>query len=360
MAAIALPAYASPMMAMSQLGSMFQHGNSVGGAFTLLTLGAGTNLGLVLWMQRTYGLRQTAAWLGLLLAVVIGLSYGVERPLYPSSIEAADHTHAFDIYCRPFGARASGLPQRVVDKIREDTQIHEAYSAALLGALLCAGIVLRLFDPRFRAEAWLERPTAVTQHGPAWYNVSLPASVLGLAALLILFGLSVVGCYTYYPSPNEALEQIATANTETLSAALVGDRKRAEHWIPIYADWVRKLQVGVYLRTGRVSEFHRAKTRILLDRLELLEHELAEGDKEAVGQLVGSISRALQRLRWAFLLEPQAVFEGRIARPAPMTSARALSTARRPARPIPCSQMSSSTPRRLGGSFQLNASERRL
>jgi hypothetical protein len=50
MAAIAVPAYATPMLAMSQLGSMFQHGNSVGAAFTLLTLGAGTNLGLVLWM----------------------------------------------------------------------------------------------------------------------------------------------------------------------------------------------------------------------------------------------------------------------------------------------------------------------
>ena len=68
MAAIALPAYATPMMAMSQLGSMFQHGNSVGAAFTLLTLGAGTNLGLIWWMDRSYG----AAEDGRLVGAVIG------------------------------------------------------------------------------------------------------------------------------------------------------------------------------------------------------------------------------------------------------------------------------------------------
>ena len=64
MAAVALPAYATPMMAMSQLGSMFQHGNSVGAAFTLLTLGAGTNLGLVWWMHRSYGLGKAGRLVG--------------------------------------------------------------------------------------------------------------------------------------------------------------------------------------------------------------------------------------------------------------------------------------------------------
>ena len=42
---VAFPAYATPLVAMSQLGSMFQHANSVGAAFVLLTLGAGINFG---------------------------------------------------------------------------------------------------------------------------------------------------------------------------------------------------------------------------------------------------------------------------------------------------------------------------
>ena len=86
-----------------------------------------------------------------------------------------------------------------------------------------------------------------------------PHRFWGSAALAILVVISLVGCYTYYPAPQEALEQVTTANLETLSAALTGNRKQAEHWIPIYADWVRKLQVGVYLRTGTLSEYHRTK-----------------------------------------------------------------------------------------------------
>jgi len=102
MAAVAIPAYATPMTAMVQLASMFQHGNSVGAAFALLVLGAGANVGLVAWMIRMYGPRRSAAWFALLIAVVVGLAYGVDQPLYPHGVEPAGHTHAFDIYCAPF------------------------------------------------------------------------------------------------------------------------------------------------------------------------------------------------------------------------------------------------------------------
>lgn len=300
MAAIAVPAYATPMMAMSQLGSMFQHGNSVGAAFTLLTLGAGTNLGLVLWMQRTYGWRKGAVWLGLLLSIVLLLSYGVERPLYPTEIEPADHTHAFDIYCRPFTVGMTGLGQVVWNKVRQDTQIHELYAAVFLGVILLAGIALRLLDRRFRIEDWLERPVPDAVAKAAWYNASLSAPTLGFAALLVLIGVSVVGCYTYYPPSSEAFEQISNAQTETLAAALSGDRKHAEHWIPIYADWVRKLQVGVYLRTWHLSDYQRATAKALEDNLELLEHELAAGEKDAVHALVAEIGRSERRMRVSF------------------------------------------------------------
>ena len=105
MAAVAIPAYATPLVAMSQLGSMFQHANSVGAAFVLLTLGAGINLGVIAWVWRNYGLKRGLGWLAILLAVVLALAYAIENPLYPSEIEPPGHTHAFDIYCRPFDVR---------------------------------------------------------------------------------------------------------------------------------------------------------------------------------------------------------------------------------------------------------------
>ncbi len=300
MVAIAVPAYATPMMAMSQLSSMFQHGNSVGAAFALLTLGAGTNLGLVLWMHRSYGLRKAAVWFGLLLSIVLILSYGVERPLFPAATEPADHTHAFDVYCRPFGPGMTDLPHRVWEKVRQDTQIHEFYGAVFLGVMLLGGIVLLLLDRRGRIEDWLERPLPESAAGPKWHSVALPPVALGLAALVVLVAVSIVGCFTYYPPAKEALDQISTAETETLAAAVSGDYKHAEKWIPIYQDWLRKLQVGVYLRTWRVSEFQRMKVKLVEDRLELLGHEMGDGDTKEVHALVAAISRSQQRLKASF------------------------------------------------------------
>ncbi len=313
MAAIALPAYATPMMAMSQLGSMFQHGNSVGAAFTLLTLGAGTNLGLVLWMHRSYGLRKMAVWLGLLLAVIIGLSYGVEKPLYPTAFEAANHTHAFDVYCRPFKEGTANLPGACWIRFARTRRcmkfMEPSFSAPCWSRGLRCGVSIAVTGSRRGSNDLFP-----TRSKTGLRDFVLPAPVLGLAALAILVGLSVVGCYAYYPAPGEALDQITTCNTETLAAALVGNRKQADHWIPIYADWVRKLQVGLYLRTGEVSEYRRMKARVLQDRLELLEHELADNDREAVHDLIHSISIAERRLRIAFMTE---------SKPAPQSASQA-------------------------------------
>jgi len=69
-------------LGLQNVGSMFQHANSVGAAFVLLTLGAGVNLGLIAWVWRNYGLARSLAWLAILLAVVLGLAYAVENPCH--------------------------------------------------------------------------------------------------------------------------------------------------------------------------------------------------------------------------------------------------------------------------------------
>ena len=71
MAALGIPVYATPMLAMSQMGMMFQHANSIGAAFVLLALGAGMNMGLIAWMLQEYGMIRSAVWMSILLAVVI-------------------------------------------------------------------------------------------------------------------------------------------------------------------------------------------------------------------------------------------------------------------------------------------------
>ena len=92
------------MLAMSQLGMMFQHANSPGAAFTLLILGTGMNLATPFWFGKHYGWKPSALWLAGLLLIVIGISYGINKPLVPPGVQPAGHTHAFDIYANPISS----------------------------------------------------------------------------------------------------------------------------------------------------------------------------------------------------------------------------------------------------------------
>ncbi len=304
MTAIAIPAYATPMTAMDQLGSMFQHGNSVGAAFILLIFGAGMNLGLLTWMVLNYGWKKSLVWMALMLLIVVGISYGIERPLYPTDIEPADHTHAFDIYCQPFHANsppAAGYPAEIWRRIKLETQLHEMVGAAFLAVLTTLGLILKCLDRRWVIEAWLHRQPVLSANAkPLKWDLVVPGPVLALCGLLTIIAGSIVGCFTYYPDPAETLEELNLAKVEALSAALSGNAEHALHWIPICESWNRRLQVGAYLRHGRLSDYHRMKARVFADKLEFLEHAVGEGDRDETKEYVIAASAAYSRLRAAY------------------------------------------------------------
>lgn len=309
MTAIAIPAYATPMTAMGQLGSMFQHGNSVGAAFILLTFGAGMNLGLLAWMIRYYGVKKAALWFALMLAVVIGFSYGIERPLYPRDIEPADHTHAFDNYCQPFSPDhppASGYVTEIWRQVSLNVQPHEIVGLELLAGLILLGLGLKLLDRWWVIETWLQEPLPPQEDGKSHlgWDLVVPGPVLAGVGLLGIVAMSIVGCYAYYPAPGETIEELNLARTEALGGALSGQKEHALHWIPICESWTRRLQVGTYLRYWHLSDYHRMKARVFLDQLEDLEHMLENDDpQEDIRKQVAAASRSFTRLASAYRLE---------------------------------------------------------
>ena len=184
MTAVAIPAYATPLVAMSQLGSMFQHANSVGAAFVLLTLGAGINLGLIAWVVRNYGPLRALSWMTILLAVVLSIAYAIENPLYPSEIQPPGHTHAFDMYCRPYSGGETHLVPAVFAKLKEDLQPFERVGLTVMGFLVVTGLALRTLDRRWRIEDWLERSPELHSYPGSRFDVVVPAPVLGALALV--------------------------------------------------------------------------------------------------------------------------------------------------------------------------------
>lgn len=296
MTLVAIPAYATPMDAMTQVASMFQHGNSVGAAFALLVLGAGANLGTLLWMAVEHGYKKTGLWFAVLIAVVLICAYGVDRPLHPRGVESAGHTHAFDGYCNPYGSEIGDAWYRARTSIRENTTRSQWCGLAVLGAVVATGTVLRWKDASGRLDAWLERPSDVTPRFDIW----LPPRVVGACALGGLVAFSVFGCYVYYPPVEEILADLQTVNAEVVTSASTRDWDNALLWIPIYDDWTRKLQVSVVLRGGQLSEEQQALARTLRDKLETLEHEVEDQEVDEAKQVAEEVRVAYRKLRATF------------------------------------------------------------
>jgi uncharacterized protein len=308
MTAIATPAYATPMIVMAQLGSMFQHGNSIGAAFILLALGAGVNLGLIAWMLLNYGWRKLMVWFGIIFVAVLVISYGIERPLYPREVEPIGHTHAFDRYCAPFHpgqVPSGGFVAEIARRVKQETLPHEWFGAGALLGLAALGGLLRAVDPHNRVDAWLVRPRADGRVADRW-DLVIPGPVLALIGLGAIIAGSILGCYAYYPPAAEVLPELSDANIEVTHAAMTGDTARAMQAIPTAENWTRRLLVGCYLREGRVSDADLALVREYEMRLEELEDAIEHGDSpEEYRKKSLAITAAHSQLRRAF--QPQAV-----------------------------------------------------
>ncbi len=301
MTAVAIPAYATPMVAMSQLGSMFQHGNSVAAAFVLLTLGAGLNLGLIAWMVGAYGVRRAALWLGGLVVVVVGLAVLMDAPLTPRGVEPAGHTHAFDIYCCPFHPGGGSL-EAVRRELADEVLPHELKALGVLAGLALVGLSLRRLDRTWRIDDWLEQtaPEGLAERPRSRFDLTIPGPVLGGIGLAGLIAFSVMACYTYYPPADQIFEDLGILKAEVLSAATSGNADHANYFIPMYQDWVRRLQVSVYLREGHLSAYRRTKARVLIDKVERLKHAVDDRDAEEVRHYFSAVTVAHRRLRTAF------------------------------------------------------------
>ncbi|MCS6977103.1 MAG: permease [Gemmatales bacterium] len=255
MSAVALPVYDSPLRVMMQIGLMFDHGNSVGAALVLLILGAGVQLGTVAWVTKQLGWRPALAWFGIIAAVTVGLAYALEKPLFDEGATIEDHTHAFDEFTAPaLGGSVAELPSFVLGKLNDDLDPWELLSLIALGVLVLGGVAVRRLERFWSLNAWLERtPPALPDVPLPFWNRPLPGSVLGTVALVGLIVFSIYGCYLYYPAPEEAFELTRPIKVNTLMAIKLGQRDQARRGIRLWDDMIRKTEVGVYLRYGRVN-----------------------------------------------------------------------------------------------------------
>jgi len=307
MAGVATLAYITPMVAIVQIASMFQHGNSIGAAFTLLVLGTGVNLGLILWTFRTYGSRPAMIWNSGLILIVLGLGYCVDRPLRPKGVEPADHTHAFDIYCNPHSFPSSDVASTSIRLIQESWKAEEIFAGFTALLLIAIGFASYRFDPKGRWMEWLihqnkddlTKTAAVDLSKGLKRDILLPNSVIAACSIAGLVIASVAGCFLYYPPVSEIRKELQANHAELIVACAQHEWDQISYWIPIQEDWVHKLSVSCYLRNQPVSKFQKMKLRTFMVKLELLEHAAEDKDKGEVDQYKQELSLSFLRLKAA-------------------------------------------------------------
>jgi uncharacterized membrane protein YraQ (UPF0718 family) len=277
MVGLAVPAFNSPLNGMMKIGLMFDHGNSVAAAFVLFVLGLGTSFGLVAWVATLRGARVAAKWFAAVVLATLLAGYALHAVL-PKPARTEDHTHAFDEFSNPFMAGHDVGIAEAQKKILQKAEGLELIALPALAGFVLLGLLDRRLRRRFDIDAWLVKappaPTRVSK-----YDVVLPGPVVGLAAILGLVVFSVVGAFTYYPPPAQALDEVnrlrAEVGSEVPGAANPDPTRAARHRaaairnIELLDLAVRKLMVGVYIREyGLTPE----QTKAAEDLRENLEH----------------------------------------------------------------------------------------
>lgn len=302
MALIGVPAYSGVLPGMMRLGLMFEHGNSVGAAFVLFEVGVGLNLGLLVWLMVQYGLLRTLAWLAVLLALVLGVAYAVEQPLYFPK-EEASHTHAFDEWASPFQDGSSVQWEAIRGKLLEKVEVLEPLSLAVLALLFAIGMLAIRFDRNGQLDRWLITPPPPSDLPKSLWNRDVPGPVLGITALLGLVVFSIVGLYIYYPDPHQVFKEMVRVKADALIAVHGGKKQEAIRQLENWDLLTRKLQVGVLLRSGSLDPQASKVAEELRELLEEMRDALLANDLEQARQLIQSVEQAHRACRQRYLPE---------------------------------------------------------
>jgi uncharacterized membrane protein YraQ (UPF0718 family) len=279
MSLIAVPIYSSPLPGMQKIGLMFDHGNSVGAAFVLFTLGLGLNVGLWLWTLASFG-RRLLVWWAAVFVVIIGLAYLSEPILFPEGKRQEDHTHAFDDYCCPFASGSSGeLWGRAGKKLAEQFgPMEQAATTCLIVLTIGAWLTCR-WNRDGRLERWLTSVPSKPTSG--WWNVPVPGRVLGLCTILGLIVFSVIGAYVYYPPIDQSLTELAQYRTEVILGIRLGKSREAILDLERLDDTARRLEVGAMIRRFRYDPDAARCGQQFREAIEALRDHLLAGDVDA-------------------------------------------------------------------------------
>ena len=123
----------------------------------------------------------------------------------------------------------------------------------------------------------------------------------GLAALAGLVVFSVVALYVYYPTPKDTFDEMSRVHADAWVAVRTGKKEEAVRQIHHLDLLTRKLQVGAFIRTGKMEPEAGKAAEDLRERLEELRDALLAGDTEGAKAMLSKVEEAYRKCRDAYL-----------------------------------------------------------
>ena len=290
------PVYATPLQAMGQIGSMFQHGNSIGAAFSLLILGAGANIGILIWFASAFGIKRVLVFFTLLMSLTIGLAYAMNKPLSPRGVQPSGHTHAFDIYTHPYHPAQKDQFSTARADVKEFRQKNDFGVSYLLLTMMGIAILFTLIGYLMDLESWY----TAKKESRNRLDISLPGWFLGGLAIVALIISSLIGTYLYYPPANQLLSELREINANCVIAAKSKDWEGVRKWVPYCEDLSRRLEVGVFLREGGVSDYRSTIAELYRDYLDALRDAVEVQNYHRSDEFAQNVANAYMRLSKAY------------------------------------------------------------
>jgi uncharacterized protein len=250
--------YVNPVDAVRVVGLTIRDGFSVGAAFSLLVIGAGSITAVINGIRREFGGRRVGQFAGLLLLPTLAWAYGADLFL-PRSAMAQSHTHAFDNLTR-LSAAPHGLEKlaTIVEELWQRQPLDRRIGLWALGGIAVAGAILKLAridSRRLMITACVDQePTA-----EARWNRALTPTQLTVASLVGLCAALVGGLYVYYPPPDSIIGDLDNVRLDLDEAIRTKNQHDAEARIDEFRELAARLPVSVFLRKGSVVAAQRAR-----------------------------------------------------------------------------------------------------
>lgn len=168
--------------------------------------------------------------------------------------------------------------------------------------LVLAGSCAALFQ---RKRRWEDVLAEWSQRNGNRYDLALSNRVLAVAIGTGLLAVSILGCFIHYPPPSVTLDEMKFVRGEAFSAIATGDVETAVRDLQRYEELSRRLDVGYFLRKGRLAKLQHSSTARLRSLLEACKDDIEAGRFDQQRAYSHRVFLVHQRCRSVFLLDEE-------------------------------------------------------